>query len=147
MWMRLDFTRSYKFLAFLVVLGDLLNFSYSCGGNSYHRRRNRDKTPLQLKQRVPNVAEFSNAASGAPLGKIKHPRGKNSSLVPCYNTNVVFKDDEGTGADRLMSRVSFFSFCLHSFLVFYGLLSPSMELLVMRQYTTDLGEVMRARID
>ena len=95
---------------FIVVVAcvlPLVPFCRSCGANSYNRRRDRTKNPLRLKERQPDMAEFAVGASGPSTGKISG-RGRNDSrLVPCYNTNIIFKDNEETGADRLMTRVCF----------------------------------------
>ena len=59
-------------------------------------------TPLYLGQRVPTYSEH--ASSGAISGKIVRGSSRfNNELITSYNSDIVFKDEEGTGADRLMT--------------------------------------------
>lgn len=69
-------------------------------------RRSRKIPVLVFKQHVPNMSENTVGASGLAEGKISRHDRKFSDLVPNYNSDIVFKDEEGTGADRLMSQVS-----------------------------------------
>ncbi|XP_055313047.1 protein hedgehog [Sitodiplosis mosellana] len=67
-------------------------------------RRLRKLTPLVFKQHVPNVSENTINASGLQEGKITRNHEKFKDFSPNYNEDIIFKDDEGTGADRVMTQ-------------------------------------------
>lgn len=79
----------------------------ACGpGRGGGRRRGpRKLTPLVFKQHIPNVSENMLAASGLADGRIAKDDLRFPSLEPNYNRDIIFKDEEGTGADRVMTQV------------------------------------------
>jgi len=69
------------------------------------RRGPRRMTPLVFKQHSPNVPEHTLGASGLPEGRIARQTDRFRELVVNRNPDIIFKDEEGTGADRIMSKV------------------------------------------
>ena len=61
--------------------------------------------PLVFKEHVPNVDENTLGASGLTEGHISEHDPRFHELVPNYNSDIYFRDEEGTGEDRLMTEV------------------------------------------
>ncbi|XP_023216466.1 sonic hedgehog protein-like isoform X2 [Centruroides sculpturatus] len=89
-------------LALLIIFSTAVD-ACGPGRGGGRRQRPRKLTPLVFKQHVPNVAETTLAASGQGDGKITRDDPRFKELVPNYNSDIIFKDEEGTGADRLMT--------------------------------------------
>lgn len=62
----------------------------------------RTRGQLQLGRQVPNVSEEE--AIGAVTKRISRRRPEFRQLTRNDNSDIVFKDEEATGADRLMTR-------------------------------------------
>jgi len=91
----------------LCLFWTILSVAFACspGRGGIRRRGARKLTPLVYKQHVPNFSERSLAASGLPKGPVGRKDEDFRRLVPNYNPDIIFKDEEGTGADRLMTKV------------------------------------------
>ena len=92
-------------LVFFVLL--LAAFSDAChpGRGGIRRRTARKMRPLIYKQHEPNFGEKSLAASGLSKGPVTRKDEAFRRLEVNLNPDIKFKDDEMTGADRLMTQV------------------------------------------
>ncbi|KAH8381784.1 hypothetical protein KR009_000209 [Drosophila setifemur] len=89
----------------LLILPLSFTPAHSCGpGRGLGGRRTRNLYPLVLKQTIPNLSEYQSGASGPLEGEIRRESPKFKDLVPNYNRDILFRDEEGTGADRLMTK-------------------------------------------
>ncbi len=96
--------RSVWCVLFLLLLWNC-SFLSACGvGKSSYTKK--DYQPFRQFQQKPEEEEESAVASGPFHHKIKYGSKEfRTKLVRYVGTNVVFKDDEGTGADRYMTKV------------------------------------------
>ena len=93
----------------LLILGFALlsPVVHSChpGRGGIRRRGARKLKPLVYKEHFPNYSERSLASSGLNTGVVSRESKRFRDLVVNLNPDVKFRDEEGTGADRLMTQV------------------------------------------
>lgn len=112
-------TRSQTLYKFSITIFGLISLVFlllqlisvdvdACGpGRGGGRRRIlRKYPPLVYKQHIPNVSEETLGASGRSEGTIKRQDKRFKELVQNWNQDIVFRDDENTNADRMMTQVS-----------------------------------------
>lgn len=90
----------------LVAVWTFIWLVQGCGpGPRYGTRpRPRKLTAMRLKQFFPNLSENNLGASGRAEGKIARNSERFNELVSNYNPDIVFKDEENTGADRFTTK-------------------------------------------
>lgn len=89
-------------LVFLILTGPSLQCASPRGSGRRHRTGNR--TPLVYKQHVPNVSENTLGASGLAEGRISKEDPRFKKLVTNDNPDIIFRDEEGDGTDRIMTQ-------------------------------------------
>ncbi|XP_070550385.1 sonic hedgehog protein-like [Ptychodera flava] len=104
------YRQSMKFKQTILVLSIvfclLLSDTQACGPgrNSPNPRGPSRLSPFVYKQYTPKISEDTVGASGAPEGRITRDDERFKELTPNHNSDIIFKDEEGTGADRLMTQ-------------------------------------------
>lgn len=96
------FTLVFIFISFLQEF----RFVMTCGvgKGSY---TNKVHPPFSKYQQKPDDDEESSIASGPFSHKIRIGTGEfKKKIVRYFGTNIIFRDDEGNGSDRYMTRVS-----------------------------------------
>ncbi|XP_033728129.1 sonic hedgehog protein A-like [Pecten maximus] len=93
-----------RFYTGLIVFLLLTGPSLQCGRVVGKRKRPAKMIPLVHKQGVPNLSENTIGASGLSEGVITRDDPKFKQLVTNDNPNIIFKDEEGNGSDRIMSQ-------------------------------------------
>eukprot|EP00795_Rhopilema_esculentum_P014145 gene14145-5143_t len=93
-------TRFVIFLVFAEYI--LVTFACGVGKGSY---TNKEFPPLRENQRKPQEDEESSVASGPFNHKVRFGSKEfKAKIVRYFGTNIVFRDDEGNGADRYMTK-------------------------------------------
>ena len=64
--------------------------------------------PFVYKEHEPKLSETTLGASGQPEGAIHRGDPRFKDLVENHSTDIIFRDEERDGSDRIMSKVSQF---------------------------------------
>ncbi len=80
----------------------MLALQRAAGNRAVSQLIARAGTDLKLHEKVPNKSETDTV--GAIAKKIKRADPEFATLVTSSNADIVFKDEEGTGADKVMSQ-------------------------------------------
>ena len=127
-------------ILFLLFTG----FSLQCGpGNRSggRRQKSRKMTPLVYKEHVPNISENTLGASGLPDGAITRGDARFKDLVENHNTDIIFRDEERDGSDRLMSEVRD-SFLFSNVLIGYSEFAlPGQEKITLSSSIVNIGSM------
>lgn len=91
----------------LLLLLITIQLAASCGPGFRTGRRppGTKLVPLLEHQHIPSVSELTIGASGPSEGHISRGSVRFNQLVRNYNPNIVFADRDGTGNDRIMTKV------------------------------------------
>ena len=109
------FSGSLAVILSLLLVPGQFKATISCGRsrNGYDKKALR--TPLMKKVFILDLPETSLQASGPAKGKITRNSPEFEKLKPCYNGDIIFKDEERNGEDRTMSKVEVF----HLFMIYF----------------------------
>ena len=100
------FTLIFIFVTFVQEFHLLI--ACGVGKGSYTKK---EFPPFTKYQQKPDEDEESSVASGPFSHKIRIGSAEfKKKIVRYFDTNIVFRDDEGNGSDRYMTRVSNFIF-------------------------------------
>ena len=92
---------SLRIVAVVVAAGYLAGCAdLSSDGPSLSKKQS-SEGPLRVGQRIPDAAEA--AVIGPLTGRVVAGSVAFARLVRCDDPDIVFKDEEGTGADRMMT--------------------------------------------
>jgi hypothetical protein len=75
--------------------------SLTDGADAVTLSKRDEEQPWRAGQRFPDTAETT--VIGIPAGKIRRGTSAYGALVRCEREDIAFKDEEGTGADRMMT--------------------------------------------
>lgn len=109
----MHYTEDMEYQEKLIFVGFLLIMIHqrtidACRGHGQGPRMprpsHRPLVALTFRQHIPNISETTIGASGPAEGKITRTDKKFKDLVVNYNTEIVFKNEEHSNADRTMSK-------------------------------------------